>query len=238
MDDHSAFGDLDGDHVVDTQAFDVNGDGHFDVQYTDTNHDGFADVMLVDTNGDGLADVQYMDLNHDGHADVMYVDGNADGLADQAYTAAGPFDTGHADASGSYPQTQAVSSGPFPTDGGYGGNAGYLGLTGDNAAVASSVNSLMHDAGTIYHEALNPGSQDPGEVQAATEHASNAARNAQSMQGYTYQRQVSNDIHQGDLDRQASEQAHQQATDNAIETDRATSQADWAVWESKMERGA
>jgi hypothetical protein len=96
----------------------------------------------------------------------------------------------------------------------------------------------MSDASVIYHDAMNPGSVDPNEVDAAMQRADNAAQNAQQLQGYTYQQQVSNDIHQGDLDRQYSEQAHQQATDAYIDSDRAADQADWAVWNSQQERGA
>ncbi|HTJ38867.1 MAG TPA: hypothetical protein VL738_37025 [Dactylosporangium sp.] len=223
MDSYSAFGDLDGDHVVDTQAVDVNGDGHFDVQYTDTNHDSVADVMLVDTTGDGIADVQVFSDQHGGG--VVMEDYNADGVADVAYTV-GPFDTG-----GYSPQVETgyADAGPFPAD---------TGLTGDTAAVLNSVNSQMSDASVIYHDAMNPGSVDPNEVDAAMQRADNAAQNAQQLQGYTYQQQVSNDIHQGDLDRQYSEQAHQQATDAYIDSDRAADQADWAVWNSQQERGA
>jgi hypothetical protein len=192
MDSSSAWGDLDGDHVVDTHAVDVNGDGHFDVQYTDTNHDAVADVMLVDTNGDGVADAQA--FSDEAGGGVVLVDHNADGVADVAYTV-GPFDTGTDSA-------YQDSSGPFPVD---------SGLTGDTAAVVGSVNAQMSDAGLIYHDAMNPGSVDPHAVDAAVQRSDNAAQNAGQMAGYTYQQQVSNDIHQGDLQRQYADEVHQES---------------------------
>ncbi|GAA2335578.1 hypothetical protein [Dactylosporangium salmoneum] len=219
MDSFSAWGDLDGDHVVDTQVVDVNGDGHFDVQYTDTNHDGVADVMLVDHNHDGVADVAVFSDEH-GSALVME-DHNHDGVADSVYTV-GPFGSGHGDtaaADGPFPTAGTATAGPFPTGGTETVAAGPY-PTGDTGAVLDSVNSSMHDAGLIYRDAMHPGSVDQHDVDAAVQRGENAARNAQTMQGYTYQQQVSNDIHRGDLDRQYSEEAHQAATDAAIEAER------------------
>jgi hypothetical protein len=206
MDSYSVFGDLDGDHVVDTQAVDVDGDGHFDVQYTDTNHDAVADVILVDTDGDGLADVQAFSDGAGGG--VVMEDHNADGIVDVAYTV-GPFpQAGQAE----YSDVPA-DAGPFPVD-------TASGIGGDTGAVVDSVNAQLHDAGTIYRDAMHPGSVDRHEVDAATQRSDNAARNAESTAGYTYQQQVGNDIHQGDLDRQYSADAHRATTDAYIEAER------------------
>ncbi|MEV6932830.1 hypothetical protein AB0M46_51220 [Dactylosporangium sp. NPDC051485] len=219
MDSHTAWGDLDGDHVVDTQFVDVHGDGHFDVQYTDTNHDGVADVMLVDHNHDGVADVAVFSDEHG--SGLVLVDRNGDGVADAVYTV-GPFGSGHGDtaAAGSpYTTTATAAAGPFPTGGTETVAAGPF-PTGDTAAVLNNVNSSMHDAGLIYRDAMHPGSVDQHDVDAAMQRTENAARNAQSLQGHTYQQQVSNDIHRGDLNRQYSEEAHRAATDAAIEAER------------------
>ena len=87
----SAWADLDGDRVVDTQFVDVDGDGLADVQYTDTNHDAVADVMLVDGNHDGVAELA--DFSDQAGSGLVMEDHNFDGVADQVYTV-GPFDTG------------------------------------------------------------------------------------------------------------------------------------------------
>jgi hypothetical protein len=215
MDSFSALGDLDGDHVVDTVAVDVDGDGRFDVQYTDTNHDAVADVIFVDADGDGLADQVYTL----GPVDPGQVHGPFD-----TGPAQGPFDAGPAGSYAAAPATGAVAGGPFPG--------------GDTGAVLGNLNDRMADAGLIIRDAKDPGSVDQGELDAATERSANAARNGQAMQGHIYQQDVSNDIHQGDLDRQYTQQAHQDATDAAIDGDRAESRADWAVWNSRQERGA
>ncbi|WP_238005344.1 hypothetical protein KZZ52_17550 [Dactylosporangium sp. AC04546] len=221
----SVWGDLDGDRIVDSQLIDVDGDGHIDVQFTDTNHDGVADVALIDHNRDGVADVQVFSDQAGGG--LVMEDHNADGVADRIYEV-GPFDVGAAGPSSSsydsYPATDTVAAGPFP-------------VGGDTAAVLNNVNSQMADAGLIYRDAMNPGSVDQDQVEGAMERSHNAARNAETMAGYTYQQKISNDIHQGDLDRAYQEQSSQAATDTYIEADRANSRADWAVWNSQQERG-
>ncbi|MFD0744406.1 hypothetical protein ACFQ1L_23270 [Phytohabitans flavus] len=223
--------DLDGDGIIDTQLVDVDGDGQTDLQYTDTNVDGAPDLMMTDYDADGVADVQA--FRDSAGVDHVAVDVDSDGLADQVFSS-GPFPVevsapvGTGDAPiFDVPATTLPDAGPSATT---------YGLTGDTAAIADSVNASMADAGTIYDSVVDPGSVSDAEVDAAMERADNAAQNSRLLEGDIYQREVSNDIYQGNLDRQYSEEASRIETDTYIETENAVSRAEDAVWQSEQAR--
>ncbi|GIE30556.1 hypothetical protein Ait01nite_036010 [Actinoplanes italicus] len=223
--------DTDGDGIIDSQLVDADGDGQTDLQITDANLDGTADKLLMDHTGDGIADLlserDAFGIEH------VTVDADGDTLADAEFTD-GPFPADPppaeealfvVDDAPPVFDTAAPTVAPVPA-----------GLTGDTAALVGSINSQMADAGLIYDSAMNPGSVSGTDVNAAMERADNAARNAQSLAGYTYEDQVSNEIYKHDLEQQYLETAHTEATDAWIESENAISRADQAVWDSEQER--
>jgi hypothetical protein len=236
--------DTNGDGYIDSQLVDLTGDGQTDLQLTDVDYDGVADIMLSDTNGDGVSDVEIDNLG--GGSFHTLVDSDADGIADmEAYTTIvfpGPaaavgdqplFDTAAYDVptvdvdsttAPDFSHPADTATGPFPAP-----SSTQLFLDG--------LNQQMGDAATVYHSALNPHSVSPADLAAAEHRIDNTSRNSALLAGDTYARSVSNSIHEGDIARDARDEASRIATDTAIDVDRETSRAEWAVYNSRIERG-
>ncbi|WP_018681485.1 hypothetical protein [Actinokineospora enzanensis] len=216
---------------MDTTVYlsDGNGDGLADTTMVDTNGDHVADSVTTDLNGDGTADVAVYDVDADGYADVIVVDPTAvppDTTGDYTnvdYTGADHTADDHT--GGDYTNVDYTPVDTATPD--YG--SGIYDIPSGTQAVMDMTGSSMHDASTIYHDAMDPGSVPADDVAAANEHIENAARTSHALEGQIYQDQIYHDIDVQNQQRAALDEVHETATDNAIETDRAISQAQDAL---------
>lgn len=220
----SVLTDVDGDLVADSIASDLDGDGIADIEQVDTDGDGWADVIFVDAGTDGVADVAIVDSDYDTHADTVV--GLTDGVepdevgepdtADERDPATGAHDSLY----GAYTVDESATA----------AEVDYTPeLSSGTQAVLDMVNGQMSDAGTIYRDAMDPGSESAEDVAAANERIDNAAQNSRAMEGYIYQQEIANDIRASELDRHAVDEAREAATDAWIESERAISRANDAL---------
>jgi hypothetical protein len=225
--------DGDGDLVADAVLSDLDGDGLLDYGEFDTDGDGWSDVVMADTGGDGVADVAVVDADSDGYADAVVTAVTPDpvyvvtpavhhepaydpGYVATAAPVAPAYDPIYPDAGTDlYPVAGDLAG--FPATG--------LPVSSGTQAVLDMVNGGMSDAGTLYRDAMDPGSVSADEVAAATERADNAAQNSAMLQGEIHYNTVSNEIHEQELTRTTMEQASTLETDTWIETERVISES-------------
>lgn len=214
--------DYNGDLVADSVLSDLDGDGLADIGEFDTDADGYSDVLGIDTGRDGVADVAFVDGNYDGSADtVSTADDSAEPTEDDEDTEAGTGGDLYAVADSD--EETADSSADIDNVPSY--DVPSYDVPSGTQAVLDMVNSATKDAGTLYRDAMDPGSVSADEVAAANERIDNAAQNSRALEGHIYQQEVTNDIRSDELARQTSEEAHETATDAWIEAERAISRA-------------
>jgi hypothetical protein len=202
------------------------------------------DPFTLDWDGDGISDIQFVDLSGDGLVDAVMFD--LDTTLPTSFDATAPWPEPVDDVvapvdmaatawdvvSNDVVATDPGAAGPFPvaTD-----PFAPIPMSSGTAAVLDSVNQLTGDATLLYHDAMDPGSVDPAEVDAALQRADNLESWSTYWEGQNAADEIRNDVNEWDQQHRWEDQAREDANAAWIDADRAISKAEWAVWESEQE---